>query len=384
MLTEAKDSSTLFQLIIKNCKLEDSGQYIAKIKNSMGEATTQTKFNVLYGPKFVKNLNNEYLVKEHDTAKISAEIVANPKADVSWAKEINNDIVPISQNERIKLEQQQNISSLILKDSQLSDSGEYMCIAKNKINEVQSKTKLMVAIPPAFKLQPESNKEVELDQNIDIKCVVRGLPLPKLKLIDTKNQIEKISKDDEIIIQESVLSETEIEYTFTFVSIKPDSPSSYECKAINQIGEATSKFSLNIIRKPEFIKKLDELISLQEKSEIILNAVVFASPDATISWFKDNNKLSASKRIQIIDDKSKIQGPKSYSLKIPAPTKEDAGSYEIVAINKLGEARCASIVNIEFGPIIVKDLKSQEKGIDGKEFIFECSFKANPKPEIKW
>lgn len=377
-------NETIFILTIKDCKFEDSGQYIAKIKNPLGEVTTQTKLNVLYGPKFMKELASEYIVKEHDTAKFSAEILSNPQSDIYWSKEVNNENININSDEKFKFDQQKNVSSLIIKDSILRDTGDYICTAKNKINEVQSKTKLIVTIPPKFLIQPDATKDVELGKNEEFKCLVKGFPLPEIKLFDSKNQIEKISKDGEIIIKSIVLNEMESETSFIFNNINSDTPCFYEIKAINKSGEANCKFNLNITRKPEFVQKPNELIPLVETTELILNVVLLASPEAALTWTKDNNKITTSKRIQIIEDKSKGPGPKSHTLKIASVTKEDLGTYEILATNKLGEAKCTSNVNIEYGPSIIKDLKSKERGTDGYEFILECSLKANPQPEVKW
>lgn len=385
MITETNDKNeTTFKLIIVATKTEDCGQYTAKIKNALGELNTQTKISVSYGPKFLKELASEVLVNEHETAKLTAEIIANPKAEITWSREIDQQNVSISQDDKFKFEQQQNTSALILKDSLLTDAGEYICIAKNKLSEIMSKSKVIVVIPPKFVTPPESNREVELGQPIDVKTIVRGYPLPDLKLFDVKTQTEKVSSENEIIIKSNNLSETEVEYTFSFVSVNKETPNAFECIASNKSGEASSKFNLNITRKPELLNKPSETLPLLENTELLLTVVVLASPDATIAWFKDNNKVASSKRIQLVDDKSKTPGPKTYSLRIASINKEDVGLYEFIATNKLGEARCSSSVNVEYSPIIVKDLKAKEKGVDGKEFKFECTVKAHPLPEVKW
>ena len=106
------------------------------MKNVSGEITAQSKVTILYGPKFIKELLSVYNVKEHDVSKISAEIDANPKPEISWSKEIDgSELETIVSNEKFKLETQQNNVSLIIKDSLLNDSASYICIAKNKINE---------------------------------------------------------------------------------------------------------------------------------------------------------------------------------------------------------------------------------------------------------
>lgn len=213
--------------------------------------------------------------------------------------------------------------------------------------------------------------------------------MASVDFIQSKDQkVLENSEDGSVEITSNKLSDTEVEYTLEIKSVNSDTCTFYEIKAKNTSGEASSKFNLVIFRKPEFARQLSEVTNLIENGELLLDCTVLANPDATITWLKDNIKLANSKRMQISelkDDKTKpTQGQKTYSLKIPIANKEDAGVYEIHAVNKLGEARSRSQVLVEYAPLIVKDLRIKEKATEGNTFAFECNIKANPKPDIKW
>ena len=391
MVAEATmPNQTTFKLLIENCKTEDAGQYIVKIKNALGEVTTQSKLNVLFGPKFVKELLSEYNVKEHDVTKLTAEINANPKAEVAWFKETSTEPETILSNDKFKLESQQNTVSLTIKDTLMTDAVTYVCSAKNKISETNVKAKVNVCIPPKFTQVPDLNRDIELGQSTSIKCIVRAFPLPEVKFIQTTDQkvIESV-ENGPFEIKSSPISDTEVEYILNINNIAGDACNSYECKATNIAGEASCKFNLNILRKPEFIKQPNEIYNLNESADFILECTVLAAPDATVAWFKDGNKLNATKRLLITETKSdpKVKAAKpekSYSLKIVASNKEDAGVYEAVATNKLGEAKCSTKLVVEYPPLIVKDLKPKERGVEENSFTFECTIRGNPTPEIKW
>lgn len=370
-----------FKLVIENVKLEDAGVYSAKVKNSIGEVTANTKINVLFAPKISKQLNNEYNVKEHDATKLTVEVTANPKAEIIWSK--SNE--PIASSDRFKLESQQNNHSLVIKDTLVLDAGNFVCTAQNKVGQVVSNTNLNVFIPPKFIQAPELNNQVDLGQNIDLKCVARGLPLPEIQFLELKDQ-KMVVSDQDIELKSNILSETEIESSIQIKSVTDNTCQSFEIKAKNTSGEINSKFNLIIQRGPQFEKGLNDL-ELSESNDLVFEVVVHANPDATMSWFKDGNKIAASKRIQIAeikDENLKKQNKKKFSFKIASVSKDDAGLYEVTALNKLGESKSSGLVKVNFAPALIKDLKPKEKQTQGNSFTFECTVRSNPEPEVKW
>ena len=380
-------NETNFKLIINNCNSEDAATYTAKIKNNLGEASTQTKAIVLSGPVFIKPLQAEYNLKEKEVAKFTAEISANPKAEVTWTKE-SQETTALTPSDKFKLEAQSNSVSLSIKDLQLQDSAIYVCTAKNKISEAVSRTKLNVTIPPKFIKTPETNTEVELGGDLVVSCLAHGFPIPEAKIIRVEDQKLLNTLDEGVFeIKSNIINETQIEYVLVLKSIAINTPSVYECKLANESGEIGFKFDFKLIKKPEFVQRPDEVISLIENKDLIINCKVTSAPDAVLTWFKEGVKLAPSKRIQTLDVKEDTklnEKQKGYMLKILAATKEDAGNYEIVAANKLGEARCNTQVGVQFPPSIVKDLKPKERAIEEAPFTFEFAVKANPKPDVKW
>jgi hemicentin len=374
-----------YNLTIENCNRDDAGSYTAKLKNPLGEITTQTKLNVLYAPKFNKQLNDETNIKEKDTTKLTAEVVANPKPDIIWSKQMGETTEEITANDRFKIEAAQNNVSLTIKEPLLDDSATYMCTAKNKIGEAITKTKLNVSMIPKFTQTPDANKEVIVGEDVELKCVAKGFPLPLLQFINVEDKtlIESVENKNEI--KTTNISDQEVEYILLIKSIDINSYNRFECKATNIAGEAKCTFNLNITSKPEFTKKPDEFLNLTQNSDLLVECAVLANPDAKLTWSKDGTKINPSKRILITEIKGeKGVKEKTYSMKILAAVKEDAGTYEIVATNKLGEAQCATTVVVEYPPIIVKDLKPKEKAVEGNSFEFECTIRGNPKPDITW
>ncbi len=343
----------------------------------------------MYGPKFIKELEKEYNTKEHDQTKLIAEIDANPKPEINWYKksEDNATDMVLKSNDKLKLESQPNLASALIKDILMQDAGIYVCAAKNKISEAVSIANLNVFMPPKFIKSPEASTEIELGASIEFKFIIKSYPSAALKFISSSDQsLIESSDDGQYTISSSKTNDYEDEYTFKLSSVTPETPISFECKASNTVGEALSKFSLNVTRKPEFITKpLDEIILIESK-ETLIECSVLASPEATLTWIKDGVKLAQNKRIQFIEDKSsKYPKSKSHTMKILSASKDDFGTYEIIASNKLGEASCTFKTLVEYPPQVIKDLRAKEKCVDEDDtFLYECTIKGSPKPQIKW
>lgn len=380
-------NQTSYKLTVASSKSEDGGAYVAKVKNFLGEASAQTKVDILYKPVFVKELVTELNVKENDTFKFQSEVDAYPKAEITWYKKVDSEETKIVNDAKFKAEELKNNANLTIKGALLKDTAVYIVKAKNKIGEVQSESKFNVCVPPKFLKAADASTEVEIGKDFTVSGVVRGLPLPEIKFLDTATgQALAATEDGSVDIKTTSTSETEVEFTLLIKSITESTSMNYECIATNTVGECKSKVDIKMTKPPQFVTKPEEVISLTLGKDVLLTCTVSSAPNATVSWFKDGKKLSASKRILITEIKEPVVTPnqKSYSLKIVSATKEDSGSYSVTAVNKLGDATAPSDLTIEYAPIITKDLKPKEKTSEDSSFKYEISVKGCPKPKITW
>lgn len=381
------NNQVLHRLTIASALNTDAGAYTAKAKNPLGEVSCATKVEILYKPVFTKELAPEISVKEHDTVKFTTEVNANPKADISWYKKTESEEVKITNDAKFKADEQKLTANLTLKDALLKDAETYVVIAKNKCGESRCECKLSIGVPPKFFKTPDASTEVEIGNGFTTSCVLRGLPLPDIKFVNNEDKSEvQATEDGSVEIKSNKIGDTEVEFTLSIKAVGETTPTSMECVAFNSIGKAASKVEIKKTRKPVLVKKPEEVMSLQIGKDVVLECTVLAAPNATISWFKDSKKLSASKRLLIAEVKeaTPVANQKTYSFKIISATKEDSGVYEVVAVNKLGEARASSDLTIEFAPIITKDLKPKEKAVEDNTFKYEVSAKGCPKPTIAW
>jgi titin len=266
----------------------------------------------------------------------------------------------------------------------LDDTSKYVCKAKNSIGETTVQTQLNVYIHPKYILHPEGLTEVKMGDNVEFSFKVIGFPLPQITFLEKlENKIIEFTEDSSYQYLETNKFETGIEYKFVIKSVTYNTLLSYECNASNIIGDCKFKFDLILLKTPEFILIPKNIINLVQNSDLYIECKVTSNPDAIITWFKNDSKIVSSKRIFI--NESKYQNSeKTSSIKIFSVDKDDAGSYVIVAKNKIGEAKSSTNVLVEFSPIITKDLKPKEKSCENSSFKFECIIIGNPMPDITW
>lgn len=124
------------QFIIKNATLDDHGKFACIATNELGKATKNVTVDVLSPPMFVATAKmvNQSEYSEGETILINCYAKANPKAEIMWKK--NELRLETDANDRYYLKSDNQV--LIIKNSRQSDSGVYLCLAKNELGIISS------------------------------------------------------------------------------------------------------------------------------------------------------------------------------------------------------------------------------------------------------
>jgi hypothetical protein len=91
-------------------------------------------------PKFTDKIKNKYEVWQNRTVRIRCRVNGNPPPTLSWKK----DGAPITKTKRIKIVTNINSQYLKIKKAVASDSGYYVCVARNVYGMVNATIKLKV------------------------------------------------------------------------------------------------------------------------------------------------------------------------------------------------------------------------------------------------
>lgn len=144
---------------------------------------------------------------------------------------------------------------------------------------------------------------------------------------------------------------------------------------------------------PSFSQTIQDTFS-QPGNLVRLDSKISGTPPIDIYWLKNGRKLVQDNHFKMIKEQD------NYSLMIIEAMPDDSAKYECVAINKAGEARCQSSVEVAGprpaktpqtpgtpvgapqAPTIVQKLKSQTVQ-EGQSALFECIVSANPSKPIR-
>ncbi|XP_059156398.1 twitchin-like isoform X4 [Physella acuta] len=125
--------------------------------------------------------------------------------------------------------------------------------------------------------------------------------------------------------------------------------------------------------------------------KLVFHCVLEASPKPDIAWFMGTTPLQNSERTRM---RTESAGGSAFNviLEILGVAQSDAGTYKVVAKNRLGEVSASINLNFSAGGqkqqegiapnFIQKPVTRQEN--NGKKLLFECALTADPSPAITW
>lgn len=133
-------------------------------------------------------------------------------------------------------------------------------------------------------------------------------------------------------------------------------------------------------KRPKF-KKVFKDADLATGETLRLEAQVIAYPPPEIKWMKDGLPIRASSEVLI----EKHPDGRTV-LVVDCAKPENAGTYQVLVSNRLGEASIEGKVTVEKRPVkpeFTKRLQSQTV-VEGFPVKFEVKADGFPEPRISW
>ncbi|KAK2495249.1 hypothetical protein MC885_021440 [Smutsia gigantea] len=310
-----------YRLTILDLALGDSGQYVCRARNAIGEAFAAVGLQVNAEAAYAEQAPHFLLrptsirVREGADATFCCHVRGSPPMAVSWAKDGRRLGAP--DGPRVRVEESGEASALRIQAARPLDGGTYTVRAENPMGAASADAALTVdpdadpSGPPgastaALLAHLQRRREamraegapasppgtgtrtctVTEGKHARLSCYVTGEPKPETVW----------KKDGQVVVEgrrHVVYEDTHENFVLKILFCKQSDRGLYTCTASNLVGQTYSSV-LVVVREPAvpFRRRLQDL-EVPEKGSATFQCEV-ALPAAEAAWFKEETRLRAS------------------------------------------------------------------------------------------
>ncbi|XP_071349021.1 obscurin isoform X11 [Trachinotus anak] len=320
------EDGDVYRLTIYDLTLEDSGQYMCRAKNCVGEAYAAVTLKVAL-PTEMAQRAPVFMVKP-TSARIGlggdvvfhCRVVAYPEANFDWEKDGRY----LGETNRIKIVSDSDSSTLKIQSVRNLDSGTYTCRAQNTVGRAHTAAALVV--------DAQDSRHLAADKNTSL-------------LSHLQKRKEEMKKDISIYRTEessSVSSSSKASITDGFSSLSLE----HELRA-----SALAKLPKGVFTRT---------CTVTEGKHAKLSCFVTGHPKPHIIWRKDGSNIREGRRHVIYEDQAE-----NFILKILFCKQTDNGLYTCNATNMAGQTYSAVLVTVKEPKVPfrrkLQDVEVQEK-----------------------
>ncbi|XP_032936243.1 neurofascin isoform X16 [Catharus ustulatus] len=240
------------------------------------------------------------------------------------------------------------------------DSGEYSCLASNKMGSIRHTISVRVKAAPYWLDQPE-NLILAPGEDGRLVCRANGNPKPTIQWLVNGEPIESSPPNPsrEVAGDTIVFRDTQI-----------GSSAVYQCNASNEHGYLLANAFVSVLDvPPRILAPRNQLIRVIENNRTRLDCPFFGSPIPTLRWFKNGQGNTL--------DGGNYKAHENGSLEMFMARKEDQGIYTCVATNILGKAEAQVRLEVKDPTRIVRGPEDQVVK-RGKILQLPCRVKHDP------
>ncbi|XP_054889210.1 obscurin isoform X4 [Poeciliopsis prolifica] len=317
------EDGDIYRLTIYDLTLEDSGQYMCRAKNNIGEAYAAVTLKVALQTEMSQRAPI-FTVKPTSTrvalggeVVFHCQVMAHPEAIFEWEKDGRY----LGETNRIKIMSNSESSTLKIQGVRNLDSGTYICRAQNSVGRSQAAAALVVDTQDA--------RHMSADKSTSL-------------LSHMQKRKEEMKKDISIFRTEenSSLSKANMTYALSSLSLEQELRAS----------------ALASLPKGVFTRTC----TVTEGKHAKLSCFVTGHPKPHIIWRKDGTNISEGRRHVIYEDQAE-----NFILKILYCKQSDNGLYTCNATNMAGQTYSAVLVTVKEPKVPFKrkleDVEVQEK-----------------------
>lgn len=292
------EDGDVYRLTIYDLTLEDSGQYMCRAKNNVGEAYAAVTLKVALptemsqrAPVFLDKPLSAHVGLGGDAVFV-CRVAAHPDATFDWEKDGRY----LNESNRLKVVSEANASVLRIQSVRNLDSGTYTCRAQNTVGRAHAAAALVVDAQ-------DSNQQV-VDKSSSL-------------LSHLQKRKDQLKKD--------------------ISGYRAEEKSSTSSADINLEHELRASV---LAKLPKGV--FTRTCTVTEGKHAKLSCFVTGHPKPHITWRKDGMNISEGRRHVIYEDQAE-----NFILKILYCKQSDNGFYTCNATNMAGQTYSAVLVTVK-------------------------------------
>ncbi|XP_056893820.1 hemicentin-1 isoform X2 [Takifugu flavidus] len=348
-------------LKVTEAKLEDSGKYTCLATNAAGEAQQHIRLSVYEPPNIphAGDIINQTILIGFST-ELECKATGSPLPAITWYK----DGRPLTSAAGLTILKRGQL--LEIERAQLSDAGEYRCVAVNMAGVAEMSHHLEVFIPPVIASRG-GTVTVLVNEPARLECEATGVPLPSLTWLKDGSPVASVLHGLQVLSEGRALSLHSALVTDT---------GTYTCVAVNAGGEQQRQYDLRVYVPPN-IKGEELNATVMLGSPVELHCQSDAIPPPTLSWRKDGRPLFRKPGLTVSADGS--------VLKVQSAQVQDSGRYSCEATNVAGKTEKNYNLNVWVAPSIRgSDEPSPLTVTEGNPITMVCESSGIPPPSLVW
>ncbi|XP_075792870.1 hemicentin-1 isoform X2 [Pelodiscus sinensis] len=353
-------------LQILRAQAEDTGRYTCVAINDAGEDSIQYDVHVLLPPSINGadvDFPEEVTVLVNKTTVMECMASGSPAPSITWQKD-GQLIAEDNQHKSLS-----GGRMLQILNSQITDTGRYVCIAENIAGSAKKYFNLNVHVPPSVVGTHFENVTVVVNNFMSLTCEVTGFPPPDLiwlkngKPINLNTNVLIVPGGRILQIPQARLSDG----------------GEYVCIARNQAGESKKKSFLTVYVPPNIKDHSGAslaVVTVRVGNPVILECESNAVPAPVITWYKNGRMIMESTNIEILAN--------GQMLQIKNAEVSDTGQYVCKAINIAGRDDKNFHLNVYVPPSIEGPKQEWINETISNPVTFACDATGIPPPTLIW
>ncbi|XP_054915223.1 matrix-remodeling-associated protein 5 isoform X2 [Poeciliopsis prolifica] len=340
--------------------------------------------SLLRGKPRIKTSHSQTItVKVEKDAKLPCETEGQPMPFLSWTKVSNG--VSIARNMKMQRFEVLHNGTLIIRNSRLTDEGQYVCTVQNQYGTDNMMANLIVMSHHPRVLQPrERDVHVHEGSKVELECKVEGDPVPRVKWV-LPNSIQLMPTSLSVPSQWQVAVDDSGTLHINRASITDSGI--YRCTGSSAAGADSVSVHLHVTAMPSLIQqRLDENMTFPEGSAAYIDCTATRASQPVLRWITpDGTQLTPSR---LITRENLVVFPNG-TLHIQRLDLKNSGRYVCKASNGVASSSRTVMLSVRRKLLSAKATitSSSPQRTDvmyGSKLLLNCVATGEPEPRIIW